>query len=67
MLSYTSRLILYFRRQQEPQGINGFRPAEENQPNDEFKELLDWAYDLQMRDHDFESIIKLLKGRQNGR
>ncbi len=37
------------------------------QPNDEFKELLDWAYDLQMRDHDFESIIKLLKGRQNGR
>lgn len=37
------------------------------QPNDEFKELLDWAYDLQMRGHDFESIIKLLKGRQNGR
>lgn len=37
------------------------------QPNDEFKKLLDWAYDLQMRGHDFESIIKLLKGRQNGR
>ena len=36
-------------------------------PNDEFKELLDWAYDLQMRGHDLESIIKLLKGRQNGR
>ena len=33
----------------------------------EFKELLNWAYDLQMRGHSYESIIKLLKGKHDGR
>lgn len=33
----------------------------------EFKELLDWAYDLQMRGHSYESIIQLLKGKKDGR
>lgn len=33
----------------------------------DFKELLDWAYDLQMRGHSYESIIQLLKGRKDGR
>ena len=36
-------------------------------PNQDFKELLDWAYDLQMRGHDKESVIQLLKGRKDGR
>ena len=36
-------------------------------PNQNFKELLDWAYDLQMRGHDMASIIQLLKGRKDGR
>lgn len=33
----------------------------------EFKGLLDWAYDLQMRGHSYESIMKLLKGKKDGR
>lgn len=33
----------------------------------ELKTLLDWAYDLQMRGHSYESIMQLLKGRKNGR
>lgn len=33
----------------------------------EFKELLDWSYDLQMRGHSYESIIQLLKGKKDGR
>lgn len=37
------------------------------QESKDFKELLDWAYDLQMRGHSYESIIKLLKGKKNGR
>lgn len=36
-------------------------------PNHNFKELLDWSYDLQMRGHDLKSIIQLLKGRKDGR
>ena len=36
-------------------------------PNQNFKELLDWSYDLQMRGHDLKSIIQLLKGRKDGR
>lgn len=36
-------------------------------PHQNFKELLDWAYDLQMRGHDKKSIIQLLKGRKDGR
>lgn len=32
-----------------------------------FKELLDWTYDLQMRGHNYESLVQLLKGRKNGR
>ena len=36
-------------------------------PNQDFKELLDWAYDLQMRGHDKESVIQLLKGRKDGK
>ena len=36
-------------------------------PNQDFKELLDWAYDLQMRGYDKESVIQLLKGRKDGK
>lgn len=32
-----------------------------------FKDLLNWAYDLQMRGHSYESIIQLLKGKNDGR
>ena len=37
------------------------------QEGKEFKELLDWTYDLQMRGHNYESLVQLLKGRKNGR
>lgn len=37
------------------------------QPNQEFNELLNWAYDLQMKGYDLDSIISLLKGRKDGR
>lgn len=37
------------------------------QEGKEFKELLDWTYDLQMRGHNYESLVQLLKGRKDGR
>ena len=32
-------------------------------PTSKYKELLDWSYDLQIRGHDKESILKMMKGR----
>lgn len=37
------------------------------QEGKEFKELLSWAYDLQMRGHSYQSIMELLKGKYDGR
>ena len=37
------------------------------QEGKDFKELLNWAYDLQMRGHSYQSIIELLKGKYHGR
>lgn len=32
-------------------------------PSSQYRELIDWAYDLQLRGHDKASILKMIKGR----